>query len=156
MLSLTMDGVVGGTQKRLKANMSKVGVEPKPYDFMFYTNVYMMLLGLIISFVIGEFFPGLTYCLRNPGIMSLISKYSLCSAIGQSFIFYTIAHFDPLVCSTVTTTRKILTVLLSIYLKGHKLGASGWCGVSIAVSGISSELMSKYSAAIKKKSTFTE
>lgn len=156
LLSLMMDGVVGGTQKRLKANMSKIGVEPKPYDFMFYTNIYMMLMGFFISFSIGEFFPGLAYCLRNPGIRSLIVKYSLCSAIGQSFIFYTIAHFDPLVCSTITTTRKILTVLISITFKGHKLGLSGWSGVGIAVAGISSEAMSKYSAAMKKKSTFND
>eukprot|EP00968_Pinguiococcus_pyrenoidosus_P029219 scaffold8416_cov267-Pinguiococcus_pyrenoidosus.AAC.3 len=44
-------------------------------------------------------------------------RFAACSAFGQSFIFYTIANFDPLVCTTVTTTRKIFSVLLSIVLK---------------------------------------
>ena len=152
LLSLVMDGVVGGTQKRLKSNLSKLGVEPRPYDFMFYTNLYMMITGGTASILVGDFFPGLTYCTVNPGIMSLIFKYSICSAIGQSFIFFTIAHFDPLVCTTVTTTRKILSVLLSITLKGHHIGLSGWSGIGIAFSGILSEAFWKYSSATKKKS----
>lgn len=147
-----MDGVVAGTQKRLKANMSKVGVKPKPYDFMFYTNVYMAISGTIVSLLLGELVTGVSYCLLNPAVTTLIFKFCLCSIAGQSFIFYTIAHFDPLVCSTVTTTRKIFTVLLSIFLKGHQLDPSGWAGISIAFSGIFSEALNKYSAASKKKS----
>ena len=75
-----------------------------------------------------------------------IVKFSMCSAIGQSFIFYTISVFDPLVCSTVTTTRKIFSVLLSIFTKGHNLSTSGWAGISLAISGIISEMQAKYSA----------
>lgn len=152
-LSLLMDGVVGGTQKRLKSNFSLVGIKPKPYDFMFYTNLYMMISGVIISFLLGDFFPGLTYCVSNPGILNLILKFSICSAVGQSFIFYTVSHFDPLVCSTVTTTRKIFTVLISIIFKGHQLGITGWSGVSIAISGIVCEAVSKYASVVNKKKT---
>ena len=75
-----------------------------------------------------------------------IVKFSVCSAIGQSFIFYTVATFDPLVCSTVTTTRKIFSVLLSIFTKGHNLSSSGWAGISLSIGGILSEIQAKYSA----------
>jgi UDP-galactose transporter B1 len=151
LLSLTMDGVTGGVQKRLKANMSRIGVKPKPYDFMFYTNLYMMIVGLVVSVVLGDFFSGIAYCTLNPDIFSLIIKFSCCSAIGQSFIFYTVAHFDPLVCSTVTTTRKIFSVLLSIFLKGHHMTLQGWVGVTIAISGIISEVESKCTSRRKKQ-----
>ena len=70
-------------------------------------------------------------------------KFALCSAVGQSFIFYTIANFDPLVLSTVTTTRKIFSVMLSIFLKGHSLSLTGWSGIALACSGIFSELLAK-------------
>lgn len=150
LCSLTMDGLVGGVQKRLKANMAKVGVQPKPYDFMFYTNIYMMGTAFVISILLGDFFSGLSYLTENPDIVGVIAKFSICSAIGQSFIFYTVAHFDPLVCSTVTTTRKIFSVLLSIFFKGHQLGASGWTGVTIAVTGVLSEIQSKIMGSKKK------
>jgi len=146
ILSLTMDGITGGVQKRLKANMAIIGVKPKPYDFMFYTNLYMMIVGFVVSLVLGDFISGISYCTLNPDIFTLIIKFSCCSAIGQSFIFYTVAHFDPLVCSTVTTTRKICSVLLSIFLKGHHISLQGWFGVTLAISGIFSEIQSKYSS----------
>jgi UDP-galactose transporter B1 len=43
VLSLVLDGVTAGFQKRLKVETAKVGVKPKPYDFMFWTNLFMCL-----------------------------------------------------------------------------------------------------------------
>ena len=91
----------------------------------------------------GEVGRGLAFCLENPEIWAKILRFGACSAIGQSFIFFTIAHFDPLVCTTVTTTRKIFSVLLSIVLKGHSLNLQGWSGVCLASAGILAEAMNK-------------
>ncbi len=143
ILSLVLDGVTAGFQKRLKAETAKAGVKPKPYDFMFWTNFYMFLTAMVISGALNEVGPGLAFCTANPEIFEKIIKFALCSAVGQSFIFYTIANFDPLVLSTVTTTRKIFSVLLSIFLKGHALSLTGWSGIALACGGIASELAAK-------------
>ena len=139
--SLVLDGVTAGFQKKLKADTAKAGVKPKPYDFMFWTNLYMCLTAIVISVGLNEVGSGLAFCSANPEIFSKIVKFAVCSAVGQSFIFYTIANFDPLVLSTVTTTRKIFSVLLSIFLKGHSLSLTGWSGIALACSGIVSELI---------------
>jgi len=149
--SLVLDGVTAGFQKRLKTETAKIGVKPKPYDFMFWTNLYMFLTACIIAAILGEMQSGLGFCMANPEILSKIIKFAVCSAVGQSFIFYTIANFDPLVLSTVTTTRKIFSVLLSIFLKGHSLSAMGWSGIGLACGGILSELLEKSSAKKGKK-----
>lgn len=149
MLSLVLDGVTAGFQKRLKSETAKVGVKPKPYDFMFWTNLFMCLTAVVIAGVLGEVQSGVAYCSANPEILSKIIKFAVCSAVGQSFIFYTIANFDPLVLSTVTTTRKIFSVLLSIFLKGHSLSNIGWSGIALACSGIMSELHLKSSGKAK-------
>lgn len=149
VLSLVLDGVTAGFQKRLKTETAKVGVKPKPYDFMFWTNLFMCLTATVIAGVLGEITSGSAFLMANPEIFSNIMKFALCSAVGQSFIFYTIANFDPLVLSTVTTTRKIFSVLLSIFLKGHSLSVMGWSGISLACGGILSELQAKSSG--KKK-----
>ncbi|KAL7499524.1 hypothetical protein ACHAWT_008131 [Skeletonema menzelii] len=151
LLALVMDGVTGGVQKRLLADMKRVQVTPQPYDLMTYTNLFMMLFALLISVVLGEFTQGIAYCSSNPKVFSLIWKFSMCSAIGQSFIFYTVARFDPLVCSTVTTTRKILSVLYSICFKGHSIAGQGWVGLLLAIGGIASEVVHKVMGAGKKK-----
>mmetsp|Transcript_12206 Transcript_12206/g.20090 ORF Transcript_12206/g.20090 Transcript_12206/m.20090 type:complete len:399 (-) Transcript_12206:1801-2997(-) len=143
ILSLVLDGVTAGFQKRLKAETAKAGVKPKPYDFMFWTNLYMCITAVVISGALGEVGTGLAYCAGNPEILSKIIKFAICSAVGQSFIFYTIANFDPLILSTVTTTRKIFSVLLSIFLKGHTLSLTGWSGIAMACGGILSEMAAK-------------
>jgi len=143
ILSLVLDGVTAGFQKQLKTETAKAGVKPKPYDFMFWTNLYMCLTAIIVAVGLNEVGPGLAYCTANPEIFSKIVKFAICSAVGQSFIFYTIANFDPLILSTVTTTRKIFSVLLSIFLKGHSLSLTGWSGIGLSVCGIASELAAK-------------
>merc|ERR1712194_267354 len=151
VLSLVLDGVTAGFQKRLKTDTAKVGVKPKPYDFMFWTNLFMCLTAVVIAGVLGEIASGGAYLLANPEIMGKIARFAVCSAVGQSFIFYTIANFDPLILSTVTTTCKIFSVLLSIFLKGHSLSLTGWSGIGLSVSGILSELQAKASAKKPRK-----
>lgn len=134
----------------LKAAAAARGASPKPYDFMFWTNLFMMATAGVVSLGAGEFTSGFGYCVENPEILTKIIKFCICSAIGQSFIFYTIANFEPLVCTTVTTTRKIFSVLLSIFLKGHALNTQGWAGITVACLGILGELEDKYSKSKKK------
>jgi UDP-galactose transporter B1 len=140
-LSLSCDGITGGLQKRMMKNASDSASKPKSYDFMFWTNFYMGIAALIVASAFGELNAGVSFCVNNPALLEKILKFSVCSAIGQSFIFYTISSFDPLVCTTVTTTRKVFSVLLSILLKGHSLTPQGWGGLAVASGGILSELL---------------
>jgi len=148
--ALACDGIVGGTQKGLKAALKDKGMKERSFEMQFFTNFYMTLTAIVFVFVMGEFTPGVKFLLGNPGIFSDILKFSACSAVGQAFIFYTISTFDPLVCTTVTTTRKVFSVLLSIFTKGHQLNTQGWGGIALACSGILGELEEKYSASKKK------
>merc|ERR1712066_618673 len=111
----------------------------------------MMITAAVFTFAFGEFGPALKFCADNPAIGYAIVKFAVCSAIGQAFIFYMISTFDPLVCTTVTTTRKVFSVVWSILTKGHKLAAMGWCGIALAFGGILGELEEKYSASQKPK-----
>ena len=153
LLSLTCDGITGGIQKRLMKRTGELGIKPKPYDFMFWTNLYMSITAALVSLVLGDFQSGFKFCLDNPVILGKILRFAICSAIGQSFIFYTIANFDPLVCSTVTTTRKVFSVLLSIFINGHPMSNQGWFGIALASSGILAELQDKGSNHASKTTT---
>jgi len=155
-LSLTCDGITGGLQKLLKQKSAELGVKAKPYDLMFWINLYMAIIAVVISLFFGEINSGIDFCVKNPIMLEKILKFSVCSAIGQSFIFYTIANFDPLICTTVTTTRKVFSVLLSIFLNGHQLSRDGWFGIGLASLGILSELQDKSSSKEHGKETKIE
>eukprot|EP00928_Gymnodinium_smaydae_P017086 TRINITY_DN1650_c0_g1_i4.p1 TRINITY_DN1650_c0_g1~~TRINITY_DN1650_c0_g1_i4.p1 ORF type:complete len:366 (-),score=81.54 TRINITY_DN1650_c0_g1_i4:212-1240(-) len=148
--ALACDGVVGGTQKGLKKTLAEKGMKERNFEMQFLTNLYMTITACVFAVVTGELYPGYKFLLANPGIFKDIVKFAICSALGQAFIFYTISSFDPLVCTTVTTTRKVFSVLLSIFTKGHHLNTQGWAGIAMACGGILGELEEKYSASKKK------
>jgi UDP-galactose transporter B1 len=151
--SLALDGVVAGLQTGIKSETKKLlGEETKPFDFMFWTNMFMAWTALFfvlvpfdssLSFKQPELLSGLAYCVQSPDMAWKVAVYSLCSAVGQSFIFYCIANFDPLTVTTITTSRKILSTLLSIFTENHSLSPLGWAGVVTASVGISMDVMEK-------------
>merc|ERR1712187_290244 len=124
-------------------------MKERNFEMQFLTNLYMMLTAIVFTFAMGELEPGSKFLLQNQGIFSDILKFAACSAIGQAFIFYMISSFDPLVCTTVTTTRKVFSVLLSVFTKGHNLNGQGWAGIACACTGILGELEEKYSKSKK-------
>mmetsp|Transcript_40194 Transcript_40194/g.87688 ORF Transcript_40194/g.87688 Transcript_40194/m.87688 type:complete len:321 (+) Transcript_40194:50-1012(+) len=154
--ALICDGVVAGTQKRLKADLKAVGFKEKNFEMQFFTSLYMCLAAIVFAVIMGEFAPGVQFCITHPEVGLALAKVSVCSAAGQAFIFYTISNFDPLVCTTVTTTRKVFSVLLSIFVKGHVLDAQGWTGVTLASVGILGELEQKFSARPQKNEDKTK
>lgn len=147
--ALACDGIVGGTQKGLKKTLAEKGMKERNFEMQFLTNLYMAVTACVFAAVMGELEPGYKFLVANPGISKDLMKFAACSALGQAFIFYTISSFDPLVCTTVTTTRKVFSVLLSIFTKGHQLNNQGWAGIAMACGGILGELEEKYSKSKK-------
>jgi len=149
VLSLVMDGITGGLQKRLKKESE--GKPPTTYDFLLFTNLAMGFVAFTIAFAIGDFTGGVLFLAQNPLLQQMIVMTCLLSAMGQSFIFYVVANFDPMVCATVTTTRKILSVLWSIAVKGHAVSHQGHVGLVVAIGGILLGLQEKLTKKMSKR-----
>jgi UDP-galactose transporter B1 len=93
-----------------------------------------------------QMLEGIGFIVSNPDIMRKILAVAACSALGQCFIFFVVANFGSLQCSTVTTMRKIFSVLLSIFTKGYMLAPLGWFGFFMAGLGIIPELIPEHHA----------
>jgi solute carrier family 35 (UDP-galactose transporter), member B1 len=138
MGSLLMDGVTAGLQKKLLQYSS-----PTTFDFLLFTSLAMCAVSSILSVSTSDFKTGTHFVQENPAVLRMVLCTCLCSAVGQSFVFYVVATFDPLVCSAITTTRKILSVVWSISTKGHQLSIQGNVGVALAMSGLLLEVHGK-------------
>lgn len=57
----------------------------------------------------------------------------LTGAMGQVFIFVTIAKFGALTCSIIGLARKVTTLVASIYIYGHLLNGVQTTGLVISV-----------------------
>jgi UDP-galactose transporter B1 len=60
--------------------------------------------------------------------------------IGQVSIYYVIANFKQHVFPLIATTRKIITVLLSIFIFSHTINTWQWVAITIVFFGMFYEL----------------
>ena len=164
-LSLLMDGVMAACQNALKRGRSGRRGEgkaddddgggggvlptspphrrpPSAMETMLYINLYATLMLLPASYYAGQFRRGMD-AMFSEGKSELLLQLNLSASLGQVFIFLTVHHFSPLTCTTITTTRKFFTILLSVYKFGHVLGAVQWLSVALVFAGLYLEIVAK-------------
>ncbi|KAF9895397.1 UDP-galactose transporter [Aspergillus nanangensis] len=88
-----------------------------------------------------ELTTAISFLSRHPEALKHVLGFAACGAIGQLFIFYTLSRFSSLLLVTVTVTRKMLTMLLSVFWFGHSLSAGQWLGVGLVFGGIGAEAL---------------
>ena len=111
------------------------------------TASFLLLLPLIPVSVlpevahsrITELASAMTFMTRHPGVLYDMLGFAACGAIGQVFVFATLERFDSLLLVTVTVTRKMLTMLLSLVWYGKSLTRGQWAGVALVFVGVSAE-----------------
>jgi len=127
-VSLCFDGGTGAYEDKL---MSKHHVGP--FDLMFNIQFGKALLAGLCLIVFGQinyFFQ----MVRETGV--LLIALGLTGALGQVFIFVTIAKFGALTCAIIGLARKILTLIVSIILYNHPLNFVQGFGLVMAISAM--------------------
>ncbi len=129
--SLVFDAVTGPRQEELQSSLHTSSVL-----FMALQNVYALLFAVAGSLVTQQLTPAVAYLTAHPHLNLQLLLFSITSALGQLFIFYTVLNFDSLVLTTVTTTRKFFTILVSVVAHGHALSPVQWAAVTMVFGAI--------------------
>jgi solute carrier family 35 (UDP-galactose transporter), member B1 len=87
----------------------------------------------------NELVMALNFLQRHPSVLYDVLGFAACGAIGQVFIFATLERFSSLLLVTVTVTRKMLTMLLSVLWFGKRLTPGQWAGVGLVFAGVGGE-----------------
>jgi len=145
--SLALDGLTGPFQDELIHTY-----KPSSPHLMFYSNLWASVVMFLVVTTIGDLSPAIDFCLRNPEVLRDIALFSLCSALGQNFIYYTIHQFGALTCTTVTTTRKFFTILVSVLWFKHYVSPLQWFGVLLVFVGLGVDIAYGYLSRKKNKS----
>ncbi|KAI0552046.1 solute carrier family 35 member B1 [Xylaria curta] len=96
-------------------------------------------VGMDITGSAGELEEALAFMARHPSVWSDILGFAACGAVGQVFIFYTLSTFSSVLLVTVTVTRKMFTMMLSVVAFGHRLTHMQVLGVGLVFGGIGAE-----------------
>lgn len=114
-------------------------------------------LGMDLTSGAGELAGAMAFMQRHPGVWKDVLGFAACGAVGQVFIFYTLSTFSSLLLVTITVTRKMLTMILSVVWFGHKLGGKQWMGVGLVFGGIGAEgVIARREKAAKEKKRLAE
>jgi UDP-galactose transporter B1 len=95
--------------------------------------------GMDVAGNAGELKAALDFMARYPAVWKDVLGFAACGAVGQVFIFYTLSTFSSVLLVTVTVTRKMFTMILSVLAFGHRLTQMQWLGVALVFGGIGVE-----------------
>jgi len=93
----------------------------------------------------------LAFIRSHPSVTTPLAQFALTGALGQLFIFETLQHFGSLTLVTITLTRKLFTMLLSVVVYNHQLTLGQWLGAAVVFAGISVEAFVKRKDAHAKR-----
>ena len=148
--SLAMDLVTAALQDRVKTATARLNpnqTRPKTsmFESMLWTNAGGACAAFSLAAGTGQLGSGVAFCARHAEAARNIALYALASVIGQLFVYFTITEFDPLVLSTVTTTRKIFSTVYSAARSPAAAMTRTQCGGCAAVfAAIAWDTLEKY------------
>lgn len=155
-INLLFDGLTNTTQDHIFKSPARYGTIKGP-QMMVSTNLlgfllqtlYLLMTPYIPANVLSTFGTSstatsdlsnaLSFISRHPAVLNDILGFCVAGAIGQLFIFATLERFSSLILVTVTVTRKMLTMVLSVVWYGKRLTPMQWCGVGLVFGGVVAE-----------------
>jgi UDP-galactose transporter B1 len=170
LVNLLIDGAINSTQDEVFVRYKMSGTQ-----MMFFMNAFATLITLITMLVPlpnipllnsifspsssskgsntghSELAHALAFIQSHPKVLRDILLFSAAGATGQLFIFDTLENFGSLTLVTITVTRKLFTMLLSLVVFNHHLAFGQWIGVFTVFAGIAIEAQVKRKETIAKK-----
>jgi len=152
LINLAMDGLLNSTQDEIFVRYKVTGQQ-----MMFFMNLCSAVLNTVLAALplpyipvlhpshgrSSDLFDALQFLQAHPKAVSALFQFAITGALGQLFIFETLQHFGSLTLVTITLTRKLFTMLLSVVLYNHKLTVGQYAGAATVFGGISIEALIK-------------
>lgn len=161
MLLLTASLILDGGLSVMQTVLKRAVRPPTATETMFYTNLYAAAVLLPLCGVTGQLTPMVALVRNHHQQLFDANQFTLFGwlttvweiattntfllrlallnttvALGQIFIFLTLTWFSPVTTTLITTTRKFLTILLSVWFYGHAFGGVQWIAVALVFGGL--------------------
>jgi len=148
LINLAIDGATNSTQDEIFDKYKVTGQQ-----MMLWINVMCTLVTVALSVLPLPYIPVLhpsyggqselsgvlAFVREHPGVIVPLAQFAFTGSLGQLFIFETLQHFGSLTLVTITLTRKLFTMVLSVIVYNHKLTLGQWAGAAVVFAGISVE-----------------
>ena len=89
----------------------------------------------------GGLIASLTFCKSHLFLAVNIFYISVLQVLGRISIYFIVLNFKQHIFPLVSTTRKVFTVLLSIFIFNHKMNGYQWLALILVFGGMGYELI---------------
>lgn len=148
LVNLVLDGYTNNEQDKIFSSYSV-----SPLQMMSNTNlwqsIFLVIYLLTSAVMIGasaELPSAVSMILSCPSVQYDIALFCICASLGQVMIFSVMKEFGSLAWITISITRKLFTILLSIFAFNHKVKMIQWAGVGLVFIGLLLETAMSYVA----------
>ena len=121
---------------QFQSRMFQRHVDLSMVELMFATSAFSTVLSAITLIHTNELTPALEFVYAHSEIHWHFFMFSICSTIGQLFIFYTIKNFGAVVFTLIMTTRILLSIALSVLTYGHQVTGVGFLGLMLVLGAV--------------------
>lgn len=131
-ISVVVDALFSDSQAYSKATF-----KPSPNQLFTSTNFSSFVFCICFSiFVDRSFLPSITFIVNYPVALGYILAIGALQVVGQISIYYIVSNFKQHIFPLISTTRKILTVILSIFFFNHYINQYQWIAIGIVFCGM--------------------
>lgn len=136
--NLLLDGFINAKEDSMFRREGMTAQDLQVY--MNLAQVALMSLYLVVDPVgDGELVRAIAFVGRHPAALNDILLFAAAGALGQTFVFLTLEAFGSIVLVTITVTRKLVTIVLSVLWFGHAIVPLQWAAVAVVFLGIGLE-----------------
>ena len=146
LISVVSDALLSDSQAYAKANY-----QPTSNHLFTSANFYAFVFVLAYSAVTGEVSQQLRFCYRHPAVIVDLLLVSVLQVVGQISIYYVVGNFKQHMFPLISTTRKVLTILLSIFIYDHKIVPLQWVAILLIFGGLIYEVVDEISQKARTK-----
>lgn len=116
-------------------------------------NLFSCLLTSVSLLQQGIFYSSLVFMSQYSSFVADCVVLSICSAVGQLFIYHTISTFGPVIFVIIMTVRQVIAVVISCIQFHHPLAPIAILGILIIFSALFLRIYCGYRIKSQRKNT---
>lgn len=146
LTNLSLDSFVNNDQDRIFTEFKVTSLQ-----MMKFMNLWqsILILGflLVTKFIYGEQSElqlALNVFQSSPEVQYDLLLFCMCAATAQVLIFAVMQEFGSLVWITISISRKLLTILFSVFMFNHSVNVYQWTGIVTFFAGLILDITMSY------------
>jgi len=112
VMAVALDSITPNFQQRLLTR----GAKASEAEVMLFTNLLGLIPLTMVGISTGEFIKAVEFCMQTPRVAFYLTVFALCTYLGVACYMRLVSQFSGVAAITVTTGRKVATVILSFII----------------------------------------